>query len=171
MFNYLRIHYDELLSHCSAGEEPLALAMVAYAPGNEEIGEEPSGVTFDLNGLSVENWERGLDRLLVGDTLFAPEGGMAMKLRQAALGQPELLLTSHRLVALEGFLASEEGTVVAWSCPLEDVATVRHNPRFLQAGRMLVIFEDGSAIRLMAGVVSAKRARRLAEEFHRLTGR
>lgn len=171
MFDYLKIHYDELLTHCGPGEQPLALVSATYIEGDEG-SVAPSGVTFDMHGLSVAAWEHGIEGLLAGKTLFVSRGITALHVKQATLGSPDLLLTTHRLIALDdGMLGSDNGARVTWAIPLSEVATIRHSPRFFQAGRLLIAFADGSAIRLMAGIVFAKRAKAFAAAFHHLTGR
>lgn len=171
MFDYFKVFYDNWLALCGPGEQPLALLMVQYSPGHEQLGQPRDGVHFDpLNGLQVDRWERGLERFMGGDTLYAPGGGgRALELRREASGMPHLLLTNQRLVVVHGQPSRPEEMRATWWCPLAEIATMRVSPRFLQAGRIFVGFVDGSAIRLMGGMVSARKARRFADAFHSTT--
>ena len=139
-----------------------------YTSGYEEVGKPSRGASFDLDGISVESWERATQKLIGGTTLVAPHGGEAVALKRAAEEQPELLLTTHRLLVIEGFPSTEHGTRVTWQCAVDDVTEIRLHPRLLQAGRLFISFTDGSAVRLMAGMFSGQRAKTFAAEFQRL---
>lgn len=172
MFDYLKLYREELSALCGPGEWPLALAKVTYVQGHEDIGRRGPSVSFDpIVGLDVRSWNEAADKAIGGTSLIAPRGGMAVSLHRVAMNMPELLLTTAQLMAIAGTLGRAQKMKIAWRCTLDDIDAISHQPRFAQRGRLYIRFTDDSAIRLMAGMLSAKKARALVEAFHQRTGR
>lgn len=165
MMDYLNLYRSELEALCMPGETPIALNAVMYMQGKEEVGNM-SSITFDpINGLDVSRWNDAADKFVGGTSLIAPNGGMALGMHRVLDGSMELMLTNLRLVLIKGTLGSPKGLQVVWACNLNDVANIQHQPRLTQRGRLLIQFVDGSAIRLMAGFISGKKARAFAYSF------
>lgn len=159
MLDYLSIYADELAALCAPGEQALALLTVQYAPGEEHVGPRASSVTFDpLDGLSVSAWDDAAGAAVTGITLRGEPGCMAAHVK-SALGGPssELVATNQRV-----FLVDELGgkpTRPSWSISIRDVA-ITPDPRWNQRGRITLRFRDGSLLRLVAGYLSGRKARR-----------
>ncbi|SHJ15580.1 hypothetical protein SAMN02745244_01846 [Tessaracoccus bendigoensis DSM 12906] len=157
-----RLYSDEIAPLLAAGEQLACAVTVSYFAG-EERSAPVTGVTFDpLNGLDVGAWNAAAERMVGGVSLIGAPGSMGHALRDAFGafngGANHLLLTGGRLMAAE--LTSEKGRVV-WQSDRSALAGVRHQPRALQRGRVVLGFSDGSVLALLAGMFFAGEARRL----------
>lgn len=165
VIDYVKLYAGELTRHCRSGESVLAALPVSYHPGDEQVGPQGASVSFEVDGLDVRSWNDAATRAIGGLTLSAPRGGQAVGLARATSGHPYLLLTTQRLAVLDKLGGSESSRLV-WETELTGIATIAHDPHWLlQWGRILIGFTDGSAVRLMAGTVSAAHATRLARAY------
>jgi len=159
MLDYLSIYADELAALCGPGEQALALLTVQYAPGEERVGPRESSVTFDpLGGLSVSAWDDAAGAAVQGVTLHGEPGCMAAQVKSALEGpSTDLVATNQRLLLVEDL--GGEPTLPSWGISIRDVA-ITPDPRWNQRGRIALRFRDGSLIRLVAGYLSGRKARR-----------
>lgn len=170
MFDDLKIYGDRLLPLLQPGERPVAMLMMDYFPGEEHFGqpvEHGWSIEFDLmQGFHHHAWDHLPDRFISGVTLIAPGGqGLAVSLPPALSATVQVVLTSERMFVLHGIVQNEPLTIT-WQCRLSDIAFLGHDPRWpLARGRVAIGFVDGSAVRLIAGTIFAKRAKQLANAF------
>ena len=168
MIDYLRLYTDKLQPVLEFNENPLVLLSLQYLPGHEIVGDPaPDGWSFDIfNGLQVDAWDRGIERSLLGTSLLAPNGGLALDLARAVKPTSFTLLTNRRLALVKDVSEPGAQASVEWHCSIDDVALIRRAPRGLLArGRVLAAFRDGSAVHLVAGTVSSKKAKQLVAAF------
>lgn len=159
MLDSLRVFAREIATVLLPGEQPLFCGVVAYFPGEEELGVPAEGndLLDVVMGAVSEKDQRRADRLLTGRTLIGWPGCEAQQLSAVLMrpGTVELLLTDQRLVLLD------TDWTVRWSYPRDRVRSIVHRWRLGQAGRVGVQLGDGSALALVLGVFSGARARRL----------
>ena len=120
--------------------------------------------------------ERAVDAISVdyaagrGATLDTRGGPLAGMLAKAARLTPYLVLTEHRLLVVDE-LGDVEKQAVTWAVPLERVTAIRHDPKPpVELGRILVVFDDSSQVRLRAGLLLPFAARRFAKAFREAGG-
>jgi hypothetical protein len=79
-----------------------------------------------------------------------------------------LVLTNARMLVVNH--KPSKAPTVGWERPLDSVAGISWSPRLLQFGRIELRFRDGSAVRLMAGMISPLAARRFVRAWKRSVG-
>lgn len=172
MLDPARLYATELAELCEPGQAVVAALSFTYHPG-QVLNAEPTDdrVSFDpLNGLDVPRWNRAAERLVGGVTLDArqgPDAASFVAADRADLAVTTLVLTGSRL-----FVAKHKGgkaLSVGWEGPLASVADIAWSPRLAQFGRIELRFRDGSAVRLMAGVLSPLAARRFVRTWEQST--
>ena len=154
-----QVYAGELAPLLAPGERLVSATMVQDRAGEERTGRPERGVTFDVvNGLSVPAWEAATERALGGVSLIGGPGSLADQLRRALDDANHLVITDQRILAAS--LGVREGAVV-WQAPRAALAAASHTPRLMQRGRVTLGLADGSVLRVMAGMLSAKEALRL----------
>lgn len=173
MIDWLRIYDEQLQKVLAPTEEPLALVIASYFPGEERIGEVVNDWSFSLIlGLRVSRWERAFERLLGGVALISPEGGYALEMSRSFKASVMLLLTNHRLALLANLDDKDNPPSVAWECGLDRVVSIRRAPRGLFGrGWVRITFSDTSQIRLVLGTVTWRRAKQIVEVYESIRGR
>lgn len=145
MTDYLRWYREAILPLMRAGESPLALESAGYIKGEEIFLE--TGQRRPAEGVAA-----GVSFLGLRGTL-ADEARAALA-RQAA---GNLLVTTSRLAVIPKLEPCE----LSWACGVERISVARPAPRLLQRGRVVLAFDDDSALAVMLGVVDTGPATRL----------
>lgn len=167
MLDTLRIFADDIATLCAPGETPLAIGGVMYHGGAERpvgrAGPRWRDVRFDGAGLSSARAELAVERLVGGETLRSFPGSAAEAAKRAveASDNPALLVTDRRVAVVR----VTPSPVLHWAVPREQVLSVAHRRHWLWQGRIEVAFTDTSSVRLVAGVLLARRAKRLARAW------
>lgn len=170
MLNRMTIYADHIARILAPGERPTVAAGVDYLmPGYEDdghapipkpgLGERIIDTLLGVGGIWVN--PDTLDRFFCGCSYRGRFGMLAAGLKDAldSSTMPDLLITDQRLILLKDL--HDEVPVILWQCPLGAIAAVASAPRPLQHGRIIVSFQDGSFIALIAGVLLRRRAKRI----------
>lgn len=128
-----------------ADESPLALESAGYIKGEEIFLE--TGQRHPTEGVAA------------GVSFLGRRGTLADQARVALARQAagNLLVTTSRLAVIPMLERCE----LAWACGVQRVAVARPAPRLLQRGRVVIAFDDDSALAIMLGVVDTAPATRL----------
>ena len=151
------IYTAQLAGMLASGERVLAAATASYFSGHEELGQ-PGYLSFDLvNGLSSSTLEGAAVRAVSGLTLVGFPGSLATVARDALRDANTLVVTDRRVRFAQ---LETHGNLIA-VIGRHQVAGAVLEPRIFQSGRVTVAFTDGSMLRVMCGMFSARAARRL----------
>lgn len=167
------------------GEEPLAWQTVALTAGESRIGRTgpPRAVTgIHLNPLTwpfegLVDLDPGFfERLLGGVALTGHASSVADRLGRAlssTQGALRLAVTTERVLLFSeggttfgtdpatGGATWDAATELLWEIPRTSVRSARVRARPLMAGRLVLLFADGSSAALMCGMLSGRAGRRL----------
>lgn len=173
MLDPARVYDTELAALCVPGEDVKAALSFIYSSG-QELTAQPTDdrVSFDpFDGLDVPTWNRATERLIGGVSLDARQGTDASFLVGSdgrGVAMTTLVLTNARILVVNH--KPSKAPTVGWERPLDSVAGISWSPRLLQFGRIELRFRDGSAVRLMAGMISPLAARRFVRAWKRSVG-
>lgn len=163
MLDDLTVFSDNIAAGLETGERALFAGLAHYPNGHEDLGREDRSLSFDpLTGVQWAPAEDAVERLVGGTTLVGFPGCLAQQCARAA--ESSLVLSDRRLLVAtynDGPLRTH------WQSPRHDLVRVMHRPRLLQHGRVEFGFGDGSAVRLMLGMLSPRQARRLVAAYDR----
>ncbi len=156
------LYSEQIMALLAPGESPVCAVTASYFAGEERTGTT-TGITFDpINGLDVGSWNAAAERMVGGVSLTGAPGSLAHALMGAfggfSGGANHLILTGQRLIAAE--LLTDRGRAV-WQVDRRQLIGVVHQPRFLQRGRVVLGFADGSALAMMTGMFTSREAGRL----------
>jgi len=172
MLDRMKIYADHIARILAPEEHPTVAAGVDYLISGYEddghapipkpgLGERIIDTLLGVGGIWVDPDK--LDRFFFGCSYRGRFGMLAAGLKDVIDGSdlavPDLLITDQRLILLKDL--SDEVPVILWQCPLGAVAAVASAPRPLQHGRIIVSFQDGSFIALIAGILLRRRAKRI----------
>ncbi len=142
---------------------------VTYIVGDEVLVEPPPGLVTDLDAVALP--EPSLVEtfwgLVTGETLVGHPGSLALTLRDAVADAPvgrdgDVVLTDQRLLVIDKLAAAP---VVIWECERRFVAAAKVTSGIGFAGRVVILFVDGSGIALLLGIVRRSAAQQLATEL------
>lgn len=135
-----------------------------------ENDEEPDSEDLDpaariaLTTLDPESadFERIVHQQLAGGSYLGCIGCKAAGLRKA-LDAPtsEILVTDQRVLVVD--IDGVDRAELEWEAEREQIARVWKRSRFLEPGRVVVAFKDGSVLALHVGLVGGKSAFRFVE--------
>jgi len=157
------VYADQIADALRDGERLDGAFMVAYMAGEERRGRPDRGPSFDpVNGLDVPAWNAAAEALVAGVSLVGARGTLAHSARDAFSGggANHLLITGERIAA--AFVDGQRASLV-WEAPRAALLGARRSPRLFQRGRVTLVWADGSLLRLVAGMVFTREARRLAD--------
>lgn len=169
----LTVFAHEVRTLLAPQERALALQHTTYFTGHEDRGQPrpdlASTVVDHALGLPSAWAMEAADKVITGVSLVGGPGCLADSLRTALdrVGT-DLIVTTERLLAVTG--VGEGQPSVLWQVPRSQVLQVKRAPRFAQAGRVIIVFADASALAMMMGVVSARGARRFVEAWGTIPG-
>ena len=170
MLDPARVYASELAALCAPGEQVVAALSFTYHPG-QELNAEPAvdRVSFDpIDGLDVPRWNRAAERFVGGVILDVRRGSDAASL--VAVDRADLAVTTLVLTDARLFVAKHkpnEAPSLGWARPRDSVAEIVWSPRLFQFGRVELRFQDGSIVRLMAGLLFPMAARRFVRTWER----
>ena len=104
-----------------------------------------------------EAWERRVLELLDGGSYYGWRGSQASQLRKA-LEPPtsQLLITDQRLMAVD--VNNIDEPEIEWSSERGGIRKVFKRSRFLEPGRIVIVFGDGSVLAVHVGMLGGKAA-------------
>jgi len=166
--NRFTIFAEQLAGLLEPGERAVALQPATYTAGDEQLGEPPADLASTLVdtalGLPTDWSMRLASRVVAGVSIVGWPGCQALGLRTALdVAVADLLLTTHRLLVVEG--VGTDQARITWAAPRTTVIRIERAPRFAQAGRIVLVFADSSALAVMAGVFTGGGARRFVEAW------
>ncbi|MFW6598736.1 hypothetical protein ACQBAU_14555 [Propionibacteriaceae bacterium Y2011] len=153
-------------------ERALVAQHTTYFAGHEDYGQPRPDLASTLadHALGLPSaWSMELaDKVVTGVSLVGWPGCLAEGLRDALNEvSTDLVVTTERLLAVTGI--GENAARVLWQVPRSRVIKVDRAPRFAQAGRVIIVFDDRSALAMMMGLVSSRGARRVVAAFGTVT--
>lgn len=153
-------------------ERPLALQHAAYFSGEEDLGQprprfDAETVVDMAFGWPTPYYQAMADRWVSGTSLIGWPGCEAQGLA-AVIDGNDLLLTDRRVLVVD--LTDAADPRVRWERDRMQVASVRRAPRLGQAGRIWVLFADGSATSLMLGILSPAGAKAVVAAWGEIPG-
>jgi hypothetical protein len=109
------------------------------------------------NGDDDEAWQRRVLELLDDGSYYGWRGSQASQLRKA-LEPPtsQLLITDQRLMAVD--INNLDEPEIEWSSERGGIEKVFKRSRFLEPGRIVIVFGDGSVLAVHVGMLSGKAA-------------
>ncbi len=168
---YAKIYADEFAQLCHDDERLIDAISVQYASGLEITGTEDNRVSITLlDGVDAPVVDRLIQRSILGKTLDVSQGSQASLLASRVDVMSFLALTTKRLFIVDDL--HQDTRRVTWTADLDDVQSLRCSPHLmLGLGRIRVGFDDGSMVRLRAGMLVPIAAIRFTAAFRRVTGR
>lgn len=160
------------------GEQPLAWERLLTTVADDRIGKNPrgrivTGFSFDPVAGGIRSDDGFVERMIGGASATGAADSVAAGWARAveSTTSQHVLVTDRRLLLAEevdhpaggrdGKGHKRRTITVHAGIPRAAVAEVRHRPRPLLAGRLQVVFTDGSTVALTTGVVSWRPARRV----------
>lgn len=148
------------------GERVVDVPGASYVVGPETI-EDPADPEHATDTDRLRLVTRTLAR---GEAVLGAKSSQAVTLRAAILEEHlggadgDLVVTDRRLLVIDKPIA---GAALLWECPRTDIKVAKVTSGIGYAGRIVVVFSDGSGIALLLGILFKGHAVRLVAELNR----
>jgi hypothetical protein len=166
--DYTRIYRADVSELIGSADEVLAIVPYRSAYGTERFETEPrerrSGSRSPLNRLLDIDWPWNRidwDKVIGGVSVSGSPGSSAIRLADATSNDAGQfgVVTGQRLVVIRQ-VGGDRFELVA-EAPRAEVVYARRKGRFLQRGRVVIGFADGSCMAVTTGILLTHHAKRL----------
>jgi hypothetical protein len=167
--DYTRIYRADVSELIGSADEVLAIVPCRSAFGTERLETEPreprSGNRSTLGHLLDIDWPWNRidwDKVIGGVSVSGSPGSWAIRLAHATANDSGqfAVVAGQRLVVIRQ-VGGDRFELVA-EAPRTEVVYARRKGRFLQRGRVVIGFADGSSIAVTTGILFTHHAKRLA---------